>query len=107
MSACRTSITEVYQTGGTPPGAGNWGCENVTSTYVQALDTDANGVITATVQGISTAVDTTTVRLVPTVGGADADVTAHMGLGVNGWKCGPGANNGIDPRYLPGSCRSS
>src|ERR671924_1674928 len=31
MSACRTSITELYQTGGTPPGANNWGCEGVTS----------------------------------------------------------------------------
>src|SRR5258708_19721189 len=29
-SACRTSITEVYQTGGTPPAANDWGCENVT-----------------------------------------------------------------------------
>ena len=26
MSACRTTITEVYQTGGTPPGADLWGC---------------------------------------------------------------------------------
>ena len=37
MSACRTSITELYQTGGTPPGANNWGCEGVTSKYVALL----------------------------------------------------------------------
>src|SRR5438132_13854847 len=27
MSACRTSITEVYQSGSSAPGANNWGCE--------------------------------------------------------------------------------
>jgi hypothetical protein len=37
MSACRTSITELYQTGGTPPGANNWGCEGVQSKYVAGL----------------------------------------------------------------------
>src|SRR5262245_48531287 len=33
-SACRTSITEIYQSGGTPPGGGNWGCEGANSKYV-------------------------------------------------------------------------
>ena len=42
MSACRTSITEVYQTGGTPPSANGWGCEaGVTSRYVKSISTDA------------------------------------------------------------------
>src|SRR5688500_19752259 len=27
MSACRTSITEVYQSGGSLPGVNGWGCE--------------------------------------------------------------------------------
>ncbi|HET7199701.1 MAG TPA: prepilin-type N-terminal cleavage/methylation domain-containing protein, partial [Burkholderiales bacterium] len=47
-SACRTSITEVYQTGGTPPGANGWGCENTTggaSKYVDKIQTDDNGVV--------------------------------------------------------------
>jgi type IV pilus assembly protein PilA len=57
MSACRTSVTELYQTGGTPPGVNNWGCEGVTSKYVAALATDANGVITATVTGINSTVN--------------------------------------------------
>ena len=104
MSACRTSITEVYQTGGTAPGAGNWGCEAVTSTYVSALATDDNGVITATVQGINADVNTKTVQLVPTIAGTPATI-ADLGKGINGWNCGPGGANKIDPRYLPGSCR--
>src|SRR5690242_2704737 len=38
MSACRTSITEVYQSGGTAPQPNNWGCEGgVASKYVSAL----------------------------------------------------------------------
>src|SRR6476660_3626651 len=38
MSACRTSITEVYQSGGTPPAANSWGCESgVASKYVSAI----------------------------------------------------------------------
>src|SRR5579863_3972756 len=53
-SACRTSITEVYQTGGTPPNANGWGCENTsgqTSKYVASVLTDPNGVITVIIGG--------------------------------------------------------
>ena len=60
MSACRTSITELYQTGGTPPGANNWGCEvsaGTGSKYVNAIATNANGVVTATVTNISASVN--------------------------------------------------
>ena len=103
MSACRTSITELYQTGGTPPGANNWGCEGVTSKYVRALATTDNGVITATVTGINTTVNGKIVELVPTVSGVAA-TTANFGSGVNGWLCGGGATN-LDKKYLPGSCR--
>jgi type IV pilus assembly protein PilA len=106
MSACRTSITELYQTGGTPPGANNWGCEGVTSKYVAALGTDDNGAITATVTGINTNVNGKVVSLIPTVGGATA-TTANFGAGVNGWLCGGGtsAQTNLDKKYLPGSCR--
>src|ERR671937_3181355 len=43
MSACRTSITEVYQSGSSAPGANNWGCEvsaGTGSKYVNAISTD-------------------------------------------------------------------
>src|SRR3954454_13884016 len=52
MSACRTSITEVYQSGPTTTvGAGNWGCEigaTQATKYVAGISTSANGVVTAT-----------------------------------------------------------
>ena len=105
MSACRTSITELYQTGGTPPGANNWGCEGVTSKYVSALATDANGVILGTITGINTTVNAQTVSLIPTIGGAPA-TTANFGNGVNGWVCG-GTGTTLNKKYLPGSCRGA
>src|SRR5438067_6516179 len=57
MSSCRTSITEVYQSGPTTaPSVDGWGCEILTvsqqTKYVNAVHTDINGVVKATVQGI-------------------------------------------------------
>src|SRR5437879_9016377 len=47
LSACRTTITEIYQSGGSPPGANNWQCENgVLSSYVAGVTTDDNGEVT-------------------------------------------------------------
>jgi type IV pilus assembly protein PilA len=107
MSACRTSITEIYQSGGTGPGAGNWGCENVTSKFVAALTTDDDGVITATIQNVSASVNGSNVTLIPLITATTvADTAINMGQGLYGWVCG---NTGttIDKRYLPGSCRGT
>jgi type IV pilus assembly protein PilA len=105
MSACRTSVTELYQTGGTPPGANNWGCEGVTSKYVAALATDGDGIIKATIQGINAAANGKFVTLIPMVGSVAA-TTANFGSGVNGWICG-GTGTDLDKKYLPGSCRGA
>src|SRR5919108_1310543 len=76
MSACRTSITEVYQSGpATSPGANGWGCEigaSQATKYVAAITTDANGVVTATVQNIAASVNTSVVTLIPMSGSATA-----------------------------------
>ena len=106
MSACRTSVTELYQTGGTPPGADNWGCEGVSSKYVKSLTTDANGVITGTIQAISSTVNNKKVTLIPTIGGTAAATATDFGKGVNGWVCG-GTGTDLDKKYLPGSCRGA
>ena len=109
MSACRTSITEVYQSGGAAPGANNWGCEigGTTATkYVQAITTDGNGVITATVQSISTSVNGSQVQLTPLApGGGTATFTAGNSQTLFGWKCGPASSSGVSIKFLPGSCR--
>jgi type IV pilus assembly protein PilA len=107
LSACRTSITEVYQTGGTPPGANSWGCENVTSKYVAALNTDPDGVVIATVQNISPSVNTSCVTLIPMINATmAADSGLNMGEGLFGWICG-GTGTDVAPNYLPGSCRGN
>src|SRR5258708_39557901 len=50
-SACRTSISEIYQSGGSAPGANNWGCEGETSRYVANVATTIDGKVTATTGG--------------------------------------------------------
>ena len=113
MSACRTTITEVYQTGGTPPGADLWGCGELGSPapiltkYVAGLNTDADGVIKATIHGINTDVNGTFVTLTPlATGGGLATTAKNMGAGLFGWVCGStGTGTTIPSKYLPGSCR--
>ena len=114
MSACRTSITEVYQTGGTAPGAGLWGCESgVASRYVAGLSTSDDGKVTATVTGINADVNGKFVTLVPLVGNATTVAVAkgannNMGNGLFGWRCGSTADGtDLNQKYLPGSCRGS
>jgi type IV pilus assembly protein PilA len=106
MSACRTSITEVYQTGGTAPLANSWGCEqNVSSKYVESLETDANGVVTAKVRNVSTDVNGTFVTLTPLANATTtANATTNMGSGLYGWLCGSTGTT-LNTKYLPGSCR--
>jgi type IV pilus assembly protein PilA len=113
-SACRTSITEVYQSNNAAslPTAGNWGCESSTPTskYVASIATDNNGGIIVTVQGFGdTNIDTTTVSLVPTAA-AKAAITATAPL--SEWVCGnrtvlnAGTAVTTTPlKFLPGSCR--
>ena len=109
MSACRTTVSEIYQgTAGSAPGANGWGCEgNVTSKYVSKLETDANGAITVTLTGISSNVDSSHITLVPLNGaGAPATVPADFGGAVRGWVCG-GTGTTTAARYLPGTCRGN
>ena len=109
MSACRTSITEVYQSGSSAPGANNWGCEvsaGTGSKYVTAITTDANGVVTATVQSISTSVDTKVVSLTPLSAAATKATYSGSAQSLYGWRCGnttDGTN--VPSKFLPGSCR--
>ena len=112
-SACRTSITEVYQSGTTAPGANNWGCEVTSSAsgaskYVAKIATDDNGKVAVTSQQLPSAA-VGVVTLVPlkdaTTPAASTDV-GQLGGGLYGWRCG-GAADGttVLGKYLPGSCR--
>ncbi len=109
MSACRTSITEVYQSGGTPPLANEWGCEAVSSKFVGGLSTDTNGIVTALVQNISVDVNGSVVTLAPLINGTTvASTTINMGQGLFGWRCGSTVDGTtVSAKFLPGSCRGN
>jgi type IV pilus assembly protein PilA len=115
-SACRTMITEVYQSASSSaniPSAGQWGCEVSSasgSKYVQQVDTSADGKITVTARGFNDpTIDGNTVDLVPYVDAAGTDTMDHtndVGKPIAMWKCGPGAAGvGVPAKFLPGSCR--
>src|SRR6478609_9342728 len=95
-SACRTTITEVYQTGNSAPTANGWGCESSTqvSKYVSAVGTSAEGKITVTATGFNdSAIDTMTVELFlyhDATTTKNPATTGHLGSPVFKWICGPG-----------------
>ncbi len=102
-SACRTTVTEVIQTAGTGslPAANEWGCEvasgaSEATTYVASVETNDAGAIQVTSRAIGTGANGTVI-LRPTV--SDGAVT--------GWACGPGDTNGVELKFLPGSCRTT
>ena len=109
-SACRTTITEVYQSGSqTTVSGGNWGCESTTSTskYVKAISTNDNGAISVTAQGIDpTNIDDKVVTLFPADASNVALTYAGTAQTINRWICG-GAGTTIVAKYLPGSCRGA
>jgi len=107
LSACRTTVTELYQGAGTAPGANNWGCESAgSSKYVGSLSTSDNGMVSATLQNLGP-VNGKIITMAPLVNSTTAaDVTIDLGKGLFGWRCGSaGDGTTLDPRYLPGSCR--
>ena len=110
-SACRTTITEIYQSATVLPSANNWGCEVTSgsgSKYVSSVATSDAGVVTVTATGFNdTAIDGKTIVLTPLKdsAGNTAD-TGTIGKALYGWKCGPGASGGVPPKLLPGSCRA-
>jgi len=109
-SACRTTVTEVYQSGSYTPANDGWGCGETTaavSKTVSSLRTDQDGMITVTLQNISTAVDGQSITLRPyTSANAVMTFVANKGEAVFAWVCGKTADGtSVDPKYLPGSCR--
>jgi len=112
MSACRTSITEVYQSGPTTvPGPDNWGCEILTASqqtkYVAAVHTSIDGAVKATVQNLATVVNGSVVTLIPlSTAVAPSVMSSGSSQTLYGWRCGlPADGTNVSPKYLPGSCR--
>lgn len=111
-SACRTVVSEIYQQGGTTPGANGWGCERLvqSSRYVARVETDANGVVTVTATALGDGLDGRKLQLVPYhAPGVLKSVTetGHLGSPVVRWTCGPASPDGLPLAVLPSSCHDA
>ena len=107
MSACRTTIAEVFQSSSaTVLGADAWGCgENtVTSTYVSALNTTADGAIVVTLRNVGPGADGASITMQPMKTATQPATAADVGSALYGWSCG-GAGTTVSPNLLPSSCR--
>jgi type IV pilus assembly protein PilA len=105
-SACRTSVTEIYQSSSSIASmtGGQWGCEFAVGAsqgptkYVAAIQTNAVGDVKALVQGFD-------VKVIPATAAVLLQPTLNAANQIAGWKCGP--NTTMPAKYLPGSCRDS
>ena len=105
-SACRTSVTEIYQSSSSIAAmtGGQWGCEFAAGAsqgptkYVASVQTNAVGGVKVLAQGFPTTTvpATAAVLLFPQLNAAGQ---------VSGWQCGPNGN--MPNKYLPGSCRDA
>ena len=109
-SACRTSITEIYQSGGSAPGINNWGCEaaSQSSKYVSTIATSVDGKVVVTSTGVGAA--NGDITLVPLFDNSRALTATDLAGGpqkVFGWRCGSTLDGTAQSlhKYLPGSCR--
>ena len=109
-SACRTTITEVYQSGSQTTMTPNmWGCEATSgapSKYVSGIFTDGNGKVTVGVQNISADTNSTVVTLVPADSARSAMTYTGGSSAIFQWICGNSTmGTTVSPKFLPGSCR--
>ena len=110
-SACRTTVTEVYQSGSqTSVAVNSWGCESTstTSKYVASITTGVNGAVTVTAAatGIGAGVDGNVLTLFPADATGAAMTYAGTSQTINRWVCG-GSGTTIEAKFLPGSCRGT
>ena len=114
-SQCRTTISEIYQTGNSnsPPLQNGWGCENTVggqSRYVNTVTTTSAGLITVTLSTDSSlsAAAGGSLTLNPLNSSGTALAVTNIGsTQVYQWRCGSTADGTTSTleKYLPGSCK--
>ncbi len=104
---CRTLISEVYQSGESPPGADNFGCESTdqVSQYVLSIHTKADGTIIVTLIGFNDLrVDTLDITLAPLDFQNQHAIVGQSQIAK--WRCGsPLDGTTVAPISLPASCK--
>jgi type IV pilus assembly protein PilA len=97
--ACKTSVTEYYQSQNAFPATmAQAGCSNQPTKYVESLNVDATGVITVVAKTGPQAID-------PKAAGAYALAPTVLGSGSLEWSCNAAAGSTIPIKYLPTICR--
>jgi len=109
LSGCRTTVSEVFQSesNGAPlPGADGWGCgENqVTTRYVGALNTTADGAIAITLRNVGGGADGSRITMTPMKTATQAATASDLGSRLFGWQCG-GVGTTASANVLPATCR--
>ena len=109
MTHCRTTVSEVYQSGESSPGVDGFGCESSdpVGKYVLSVHTKNNGTIIATLIGFNDLrVDTHDVTLAPLDFQGNAAVPGSSRI--TQWRCGaPADGTTLSANYLPGSCKGT
>ena len=109
-SACRTAITEWFQTQSAFPATSNsFGCENLSPStqYVAQVHTHDNGAIHPVVRNIGPEIDGERLALWPVKADGSIYVESDLPVQIYAWRCGAPTDNGQSIyKYLPGSCRT-
>lgn len=114
-SGCKTTISEVYQTGtnGSTPAANAWGCEGTnTNKYVSAIKTNDNGAVQLTLKGLGpSAIEGKALYVLPQkiVDGKAADLSkTEVPAAIAQWGCGVAAADASAlAKYLPATCKDT
>jgi len=106
LAPCKNAVTELYNSGGDPPGAGQWGCEISAdaSQYVDSIQTSPEGIIKASLRGFNDGrINSHDLTLAPL---DNMGTLLSPGGLVRGWRCGSGLDGtDVPAQYLPGSCK--
>ncbi len=104
-SACRTPISEKYQTASSPPGAGRWGCENPkpSGRHVQSIQTNEDGTVKVVIDHIDSTLNGQALYMQAL--DADNNPLSAASIGttaISSWRCGSDSAELL--RLLPGTC---
>ena len=115
MEGQKSAIVEYYADKGKWPTsnkeAGIATNTSIQGKYVAQVDVGGDGVITATMKGenVNNEIKGKTVSLTPTAttttAAANGQASTTTGNGSFTWTCKSGTTNGVDPKFLPSSCR--
>jgi type IV pilus assembly protein PilA len=111
LTNCRNIIQEVYLSGGSLPGIGNWGCEaEGPSKFVERITTTDNGIVVLTLGGAinDLRLSQKDITLAPLNSANQVMTDLDVGTPVRSWRCGAVADGtDLNSNFLPSSCRGN